>query len=349
MEIINNTPFAVEALPFNCGPEGKPILTIIVKGTFSINADASATFEEEQIPIAFGDELYEDSDSVSVKYESDIVPFKPRADIVLVGKAYAPGGRAVGGLDVALRVGSLSRVIRVFGDRKWIFGSGLMPVDMSKAVPFTSMDLTYERAFGGIDLNEGGFCEENLVGRGFIGEKQKKESGDVLLPNLEDPKNLIKSWKDRPKPVGFGFYGRAWMPRVKYMGTYDEKWRKERSPDPPEDFRFDYYNAAHPDLQVNGYLKGDEEVRLVNLSPNGESRFRLPGITPSVTVIKSDEFGEEILEEDELKEEITMNLDTLCLIPDRLVFYQVWRGICHIDDLTSSEIKEIEVTWFERL
>ena len=52
------------------------------------------------------------------------------------------------------------------------------------------------------------------------------------------------------------------MPRVSYAGTYDEQYQKERAPDPPLDFSYAFYNGAHPDLQVEGYLRGDEEVEL---------------------------------------------------------------------------------------
>jgi hypothetical protein len=176
------------------------------------------------------------------------------------------------------------------------------------------------------------------------------------LPNLENPKSLIKYWDDHPVPVGFGFYSRMAMPRARYLGTYDEKWQNERSPDPPEDFRFDYYNGAHPDLQVEGYLKGNEEILLVNMTPDGRTGFRLPGISLSVTVAKSGEEyndemeyteGEEsniVAEEPSIfTEEVSLNLDILCIIPDENRFYLVWRGLCPINDLTAMEVREVEI------
>jgi len=347
MEIVNNTPFEVEALPFKTA-EGTHVLTVIIKGTFSTKPKEKAEIAEEQMPIFYGDEFHDNENGGSVKFEADTVPFKPRADIAVVGKAYAPGGRAVRTLDVALQIGKIRKVIRVFGDRKWQCMCKYLPIAMTKPEPFTEMDLVYERAFGGMDLNGGGYCKENLIGRGFIGKKSKKSIHNVTLPNLEDPRYLITSWKDKPKPAGFGFYGKAWMPRAGYIGTYDEKWRKERSPEPPKDFRPDYYNAAHPDLQVKGYLKGDEDVTLVHLSSKGKMHFRLPGSTPKVTVVMTDKFkaastgnwrNEEKLEEDGL----TMHQDTLCLIPDEEQFYVVWRGLREITDLTALEIKKVEI------
>jgi len=368
MEILNDTPFIIETLPSR-GPEGKTVLTIVVKGTFDIRPGEPAGIASEQTPVFFGDEFYDEQGEGSVKFESDVAPFKPRADIALVGKAYAPRGRAVQALDVSLHVGRVGKTIRVIGDRHWVCSSRLLPEHPSKPQSFTSMDLVYERAFGGIDMEGGGFCKENLVGRGFFAKKSKKTLDGAPLPNLEDPANLVKSWKDHPKPVGFGFYGKAWMPRAGYLGAYNEKWRKERSPEPPDDFRLDYYNGAHPDLQVDGYLKGDEEVELVNLAPDGKTRFQLPGIKLSCAVTKSFEliaasgasaegedkdvedldkkYVEGAFDRDEspvpVAEDVNLNLDTLCLIPDEKRLYLVWRGQCPIMDLTALEVKRIEV------
>ena len=170
MEIINTTPFEVETIPGR-GPEGDTVLTIIVKGTFDIRPNEAAAVASEQIPVAYGDELYNE-DGGSVKFEADIAPFKPRADIALVGRAYAPGGRPVESLDATLWVGDLSKTIRVIGDRKWDAGGRFMPAYASDPEPFTVMDLVYERSFGGMDLKVGDWCKENPVGRGFFVKKE---------------------------------------------------------------------------------------------------------------------------------------------------------------------------------
>ena len=356
MEIVNDTPFQVEALPMK-GPGNRTFLIIIVKGTFDIRSGETAAVSPEQIPVAFGDEVYDEEEGGSVKFESDIVPFKPRGDVVLVGKAYAPGGSPAESADVSLRVGNARKTIRVIGDRHWEYSGRLFPVLVSDPEPFTEMDIVYERAFGGIDTKGSGWCEENPSGRGFYGKKSKEVLDNAPLPNLEDPKELIKDWDDHPKPVGFGFYSRSAAPRSGYLGTYDDKWREERSPDPPEDFRFDYYNGAHPDLQVEGYLKGDEGVELVNLDPDGNTQFQLPGVHLSLEVTRTDEFDiaeSSASEEDDTEyeepeepsittEEIQLNLDTLCLIPDEKRLYMVWRGLCPVKDLTAVEVAKVEV------
>ena len=84
MEIINDTKFEAFALPL-MGPENNPILAIIIKGTFAFFNETPVSLADEQMPIAFGDELFDEEKAGSIKYESDLAPFKPKADIALVG------------------------------------------------------------------------------------------------------------------------------------------------------------------------------------------------------------------------------------------------------------------------
>ncbi len=58
-------------------------------------------------------------DHGSILYESDLVPFKPFADIVVVGKAHTPNKLPQQILDAGLQVGKTKKIIKVFGDRNW--------------------------------------------------------------------------------------------------------------------------------------------------------------------------------------------------------------------------------------
>ena len=139
------------------------MLAIIVKATFTLPERSRTRVEaaEVQLPLTTTDEYYDGDVTGSVRIESDLVPFKPRADVVLVGHAYAPGGRPVEELDVSLWVGRTGKEIRVFGDRVWFFPTRMMMVPLaSDPIPFFKMPLVYERAFGGIDHNGGAWCRE---------------------------------------------------------------------------------------------------------------------------------------------------------------------------------------------
>lgn len=356
MKIENTTGLIAEAIPFK-GPDRKAFLTVVVKGTFVISDDGPVQQADEQIPITYGDEPFDKEDGGSIKFESDLAPFKPRADVFMVGHAHAPPGKPVTGTDISLRVGSMQRVLRVFGDRVWQ-SSTFAKVQPSPPLPFQKMPLVYERSFGGVDMTGGGFCAQNLVGSGFFMRPTKKNVLGKRLPNIEDPKQPLRSPKDQLQPVGYGVYGRACEPRIGFLGTYDEHYRKNIAPDPPPDFKFDYYNAAHPDLQLPGYLSGDESVELINLSPEGTLVFRLPGIRPVCKMERTVETLEAYLEtlepatvdRDRLKEIMSedetppLNLDTLYLMPDEKRLVMVWRGRTPVYDHTALEVETVKIS-----
>jgi hypothetical protein len=352
LEIANEAAFAVGALPWE-DADGRARLTVVVKATYTI--DSASGLTPKQLPIFAADIVYE-AQPLTLRFESDLVPFKPYADIVLVGRAYAPNRQPVTELMCGLRVGSLRYGVAVYGDRVWSH-QPLGSPRMSDAAPFVAMDLVYERAFGGIDAPGGQYCKENLVGTGFIGKRTSERVEGLRLPNLEDPRNAIRAWDTHPKPVGFGFYGRGWMPRLGYAGTYDEKHAKERAPAPPKNFSYRFFNGAHPELQVDGYLQGDEEVVLVNVCPDQPHvTFRLPGLRPRVSVARWTVEAERWVAEHGVSddgmlvsvplalESVEPVLDTLVFVPDEGVFYEVFRGVCALSSLESPDIARITVS-----
>jgi len=322
--------------------DGNPLIVVIVKGTFSVGPDGVVAPASEPVPVAYGDEPCGAGESLSIRWESDVVPFKPRADIVLTGKAHAPGERPAQWVDATLRVGSLIKSLRIFGDRKWVCDGGKLTSNPTQPMPFRTMDLIPERAFGGMDVRTGGTCAENPAGRGYFDQEAVGDPEKTFLPNIEDPKNLIRHWKDHPRPAGLGVVGKGCSPRLGCLGTYDGKWEKERAPALPVDFRPDFHNAAQPDLQVSGYLKGDEECDLVNLTRDERLRFRLPGVLPAVAVTRADieTLGWEAPRTTEVVE---MRLDTLCLIPEERRFFLVWRGSLPVRNLGAIEIREVSI------
>ncbi|MHB1013437.1 MAG: DUF2169 family type VI secretion system accessory protein [Desulfobacteria bacterium] len=341
MKTENRTPFAVETFP-RLNPEGNPVFLVVVKGTFLVGRDGAVKPADEPILVTFGDVVEGEGAAARVRLEEDTAPFKPRADIFLLGKAHAPGGRPVRWLDAGLLVGNVKKVVRVFGDRVWISGKGKLTTPLfSEPEPFAVMDLVAEKSFGGIDVESGDVCAENPAGCGYYTRKSPEKIDGAPLPNIEDPGSLIRQWKDHPRPAGFGIVGKNCQPRIGRLGTYDERWQKERSPAPPADFRVDYFNAAQPDLQVPGYLEGTEEVLLVNLTPGGgEFRFRLPGVRPAVTVTRADI---EFLGWDAPPSTVPldMRLDTLCLLPEESRFFLAWRGSLPVRNLGALEVREV--------
>ena len=284
--LVNRTRFAAERT-FARDPEGAEVLVVAVKGTFDIHPDGATSVAEQQVPLCrvpvFRDPHPQAASSLL--YEADLLLDKPATDVLVHGRAHAPGGAAATQVEVGLRVGPVAKRVLVLGDRRW--EQGMLGLRLTEPQPFVTMPLLYERAFGGIVEGagaDGGAAVEarNPVGRGFA--KQAADLAGRPAPNLEDPAARIGRWDDRPRPVGMGPIARHWAPRVALAGTHDAQWERARMPLPPRDFQLRFHQCAPEDQQVPGYLRGGEVVELRNLTPGGSLRFALPSMVPGFTV-----------------------------------------------------------------
>jgi len=342
---IKNARLFPTALAFGKTAEGAPFLSVIIKGTFEIPTGGGiARAAPEQLPIFTADEPYDPKQpGGALKFESDLVPFKPRTDVVLVGHAYALHGRPAKVVDVEIEVGALKKKLRVFGDRAWSF-----PSEQADAIPyiagpaeFVKMPLTYDRAFGGVDKaagivgNRKPWCERNYLGKGFCGSRTVASINGTPLPNIEDPDDLIRTWDSNPRPAGCGFFPRNSRPRVEWFGTYDERWKAERKPEMPLDWRFDSCNGADLSLQGSPYLIGHERVGLTNVTGGrGRVDFGLPGIKP--TLVATQEGSTRAVD---------AQLDTALFLPDESLFCLVWRGTLAIATESGSDVAMICVDY----
>ncbi|HEY3159665.1 MAG TPA: DUF2169 domain-containing protein [Vicinamibacterales bacterium] len=271
-QVDNRTPFAAERAWVR-DRNGAEVWLVAVKCTFDIRSDGSTVVSKDQPPVLRAPEHHGEPGS-SVKYEADLVLTKTTTDVTVVGHAYAPGGTPATRMDVACAVGPVHKVLRVTGDRVWR-GFGI-----SSPEPFTRMPLVYERAYGGVDRSSSrpdrDWDWRNPIGTGFA--VSRDNATGVALPNIEYPDDAVGSWKDRPRPAGFGPVSRHWQPRVGFAGTYDEAWTQQRSPLPPDDFDDRFFQYAPADQQAPSFLHGGEQAALAGLTPSGELRFVLPKV-----------------------------------------------------------------------
>ncbi len=321
-QIVNRTPFVVEPL-FVADEDGRPVLVPLVKATFDVNARGEVTLAGEQIAVNFTGTPYGEPGESSYRFEPETAFGKPATDVVLVGHAHAPHSR-VTELEVTLLMGFLRKTLRVTGDR-WVL-AGLQP-GMSYPEPFERIPLTWERAFGGWDRSpedpaDHAFEPRNPVGVGFVAPRGRIFEGSPL-PNLEDPRDLLRAVGGRCRPEGFGFTSPNWEPRASLAGTYDESWADTRSPLLPKDFDRRFFNAAPEGLVAAGYLVGDEWVQLLNATPEGQWAFQLPGISNPVCRVMT-RWGE--------GRELVANLDTVIVDADAMQVQMIWRSFTPLQD-----------------
>ncbi len=334
--IENRTPFAAERT-WVIDKDGAKRWVVAVKGTYDILEDQRTRLSElQEEPLLLPQYRGEPGNS-SLLHEVDLTAPKTATDVLLNAVAHAPGGKPTPLLDVSFQVGPIKKHLHVLGDRQWkrnLLGS----LAMTPPKPFTSMPLVYERAFGGMDTladdaSEHRLHASNPVGRGFVTRALHAE--EKALPNVEDPRQLISSWKDRPHPAGVGAIATYWSPRKEWAGTYDAHWKKTRFPLFPADFDERFHQCAPADQQVPGFLTGGERVELVNLSTRPLLRFALP----KVWLVFKTLFGRRAVEH-------RARLHTVILEPEVPRVMLVWHTslACHHDsdklDVTVIDQKE---------
>jgi len=318
MNIINHSPLAA-ATYFLMDRDGAEVMLLVLKGTWRIERGGALSIADEQMPVLSEPVYRGEPGKSSLIYDTDVVLEKPGTDCVLIGHAQALKPH-LAYVDVTFGVGPVKKQARVFGDRRWK-KSMLGGASIIKIRPIEEIPLIWENAFGGIDVSyedssKHEICQENPVGQGFMAAKSNIDIDGQLLPNIEDPANLIKNPKRRPKPVGFGMIAPYWQPRVSYAGTYDEQWRKYISPLLPEDFDTRFNLSAAPGLSTKTHLQGNERVLVEGASKQERLLFDLPGITPMVTVRRWGYEGD-----------LLVRLETVIVKPDDELVTLTWRGV----------------------
>jgi hypothetical protein len=270
-QVDNRTPFAAER-GWVRDRDGAEVWLVAVKCTFDIREDGTTEVAAEQPPVLRAPDYHGEPGKSSLRFESDLVLTKTATDVLVVGHAYAPGGRPVTQMEVGFRVGPLQKVLRVTGNRSW-GASGVASPE-----PFLRMPIVYERAFGGVDTQsehpERDWDWRNPVGTGFAISRANVTG--LLLPNIEYPNDQVTTWSDRPRPASFGPIASHWQPRAGLAGTYDDRWMKTRQPLVPDDFEDRFFQSVPQDQQVPGFLRGGEPVVLHQLTSGGELGFLLP-------------------------------------------------------------------------
>lgn len=279
-DLENATPFGARIMP-SCDRAGRDVLLILVGAQFVVpepgHDDARLRLFETQEPPLLEDEYVGEPGQSSISREGQFSYTKPGTDVYVRGEACAPNGQPVTEMDVNVRVGPCSVDLRVFGDRTW---QHAVTVGVRPSAParFVRMPIVWERAYGGVAAGstEGRpeFEPRNPIGCGLESDAERAVGKPV--PNIEDPRHLLRQVSDRPGPVGLGPVARHWHPRVGYAGTYDERWKRERAPLWPDDFDLRFFCGAPPSLQVVPHLTGGEGVVLQGLHPEGPIVFRLP-------------------------------------------------------------------------
>jgi hypothetical protein len=292
MDLVDDSGFQVGWLLTSRDPP-TPLLAILVKGSFRLTPGGQAERAPEQIPLS-GDVPESADPAAPPPYPSDFAPFKPAADVLVTGTCYAPGGAPAPAVRAGIAIGPIRKSVEVFGDRYWTGEDRT-----TQPRPFERMRLGWRLAYGGP-----GFAY-NPIGKGREPIRGSDASLAVPLPNIESPGRPMRARSDAPLPAGFGPLPDTWAPRIARFGTYGADYVRSRWPWYPADLDWGFFNSAPADQQVQGYLRGDEDLLAENLSAATPLyRCRLPGLAVRACLTRRQGTGLAV-------SEVPMCLDTL--------------------------------------
>jgi len=318
MDLINETNM-IAGYTMGMEPSGRELLVVVVKGTFHLpKSGEEVRLHEAQLPLIMADTFTGEPGFSAPYHEVDFAPRKLKCDLLLQGSAYAPEGRPIERVPVGLRIGNWQKTFAVCGKRVWEYG--LAGVQATTPESFTVQPFSYDVAFGGVDnfpedpATHAAFMR-NPIGKGFHKNIKKEWIDGAPMPQTE----VLNQPVDKPDgdyaPMALGPVGRGWASRLPYAGTYDQNWIDNTFPFLPADFNDAYYQAAPLDQQIP-YLRGGEEVVLVNLTPESRTGFLLPTIDVPVVFFRKK--GD--------RHETKAMLDTLVIEPDKRLFSITWRA-----------------------
>lgn len=268
MEIIATPPFLTGSVTWQEHP-GQWTLTVVCKVTYALKPGTSIVATEPE-GINERDNHWDDDPGKCVYAPSDLAPYKPRPEVVLVGRAFAPRREPVRSLFARLVVADVDKSIEVIGPRT-ITRDGAV----SEGPKWTQMPLRYERAAGGDD-------SWNPVG---IDPAVVDAYGRRTLPNLQPPGLDAEGPRGIPT-AGFGPIASRWLVRSAKLGALVGAFAQNTWTEAALGVDFDgsYFQSA-PSDQLVEELRPDERILLENMHPEIE-RFstRLPGLRPRMRV-----------------------------------------------------------------
>jgi uncharacterized protein YjbI with pentapeptide repeats len=241
---------------------------------------------------------------------------KPRAEYLVSGKYFAPGGEPVRGGEVRVSFADNEKSLYVFGDREWVLGQP------SEAEWISEMPLDYSRAYGGATY------PKNPVGIGFDEDR---------LPNIENPAQILTSRKANIQPAGLGVIDLRAEQRLSYQGTYDDSYLHKYYPGYPADFDWHGFMCAAEDQWSVEYYQGNEAFELHNLHPQHPLiSGKLPGYVSRCFIRKQ---GASQLQE------LAMKLDTVWFFPEQDLGLLIWRCGLDVADDDADEIEHLMLAY----
>lgn len=285
MTALSHTPFTWRT------PSGALRLTVACKATYPLAPGLVAPLATPE-PIWHPDLHANNAPEAALLYPSDLVPYKARADVLLIGAAYArPGSDAVS-IRARLRLGAIDKSIFVFAER---FQGEEGRIRVGPLTPHVVLGA--ERC-----INDA----ENPVG---VVLPHPGRIGVLPTTVAADPRKVKDSLAAHLGPIA-----RAWPTRRKLLPAGVAPFDIAEVGTLPKDVSAGYFNAAPPDQQLDE-LPDVLVVQLESLHPDHPVlETRLARVAPEVRMTRP------------LGPKTTMTCDTVVVDTARLAIHVTWRA-----------------------
>lgn len=141
------------------------------------------------------------------------------------------------------------------------------------------------------------------------------------------------------RPAGLGPIRADHPQRQALLGRFDAAWLAERWPDLPRDASPEYFHTAPQDQRVQGFFRGDEEIRLSGLHPEKSTIVAgLPRLRARLFVAQTQGAATAFIE-------VPNRAETLMLYPERLRAILLFRGTLPVADEALDDIVCLTADW----
>ncbi len=321
MKVYKKNEHSLFIKPF--GVANKLYLSLTVFIYFDLNSPDSPLKEQELWKIV--------PEQLKPNPVLDVGMPKPRAEFLLSGSCFAPRNTTRQASSVSITVGKTGKELSVFGNRQWGRNAAGM-LTITEPAPFSEMPIIWENAFGGKDF------KENPAGKGITPVVTDGGKPVVLLPNIENPNNLIGSPAQKPAPAGFLPLDIMHPLRQKKTGTYNDKWLKERWPYFPDDMNYEFFNAASEDQFMDGFFSPGDRIEILNMNPDIQL---ISSYIPNLRIRCFVTRKEAPKSEAELFIDVPNRIDTLWLFPSIMRGVVLFRGTTEIFDEEYEDVLRI--------
>ncbi|PTN36014.1 DUF2169 domain-containing protein [Desulfonatronum sp. SC1] len=318
MKILTPPPFSLlysvaPGLPWVGDLQGKSVLCLGLLAGFRLGSASDGPLDA----LVPEEELWETVESTIP--EGDVLDAglpKPCSEFLVYAAACSPAPVPV--LECSVQVGEAVKRLKVFGDRV------LSPDKAGEPAPFTRMEISWARAFGG----EG--HEYNPQGKGFDPLKDvPRPRPNVLAWDLPDPFDMQQT------PAGLMAMPVTWPQRQGLLGATDAAWLKTNWPGLPRDTDPKFACAAPADQRLPGFLAGGEDVAIHNMHPQSPIlRGSVPRLRGRLFIQRADSRGGAFLE-------LPCAMETLWLFPERMLGVLLFRGVVPVQDEECEDVAAV--------